>query len=132
EATGDGSADPVQLRKALEWELSLDCRDLRSHAWYHGAIPRGRAEEIVRELGQFLVRDCTSQPGNYVLTCRTPTAPLHFVISKVRSFHALDVFGTYSHVLPHITISSTRSSLCQTDNIHSQNAPVPYYPLSNQ
>ncbi|KAL1123791.1 hypothetical protein AAG570_001564 [Ranatra chinensis] len=83
EATGDGSADPVQLRKALEWELSLDCRDLRSHAWYHGAIPRGRAEEIVRELGQFLVRDCTSQPGNYVLTCRTPTAPLHFVISKV-------------------------------------------------
>lgn len=73
----------VELKKALEWELSLDSRDLRSHAWYHGAIPRSRAEEIVREEGGFLVRDCTSQPGNYVLTCRTKTQVLHFVINKV-------------------------------------------------
>ena len=73
----------AEQKKALEMELSLDPRDLRSHAWYHGAIPRTRAEEIVSEAGMFLVRDCTSQPGNYVLTCRIPPAPLHFVINKV-------------------------------------------------
>ncbi|XP_073987360.1 breast cancer anti-estrogen resistance protein 3 homolog isoform X2 [Rhodnius prolixus] len=79
--------DPVEggagLKRALEWELSLDSRDLRSHAWYHGAIPRVRAEEIVRQQGEFLVRDCTSQPGNFVLTCRSGGVPLHFVINKV-------------------------------------------------
>ncbi|KAF2902259.1 hypothetical protein ILUMI_03922 [Ignelater luminosus] len=75
--------DAAALKKALEWELSLDARDLRSHAWYHGAIPRARAEDIVREEGGFLVRDCTSQPGNYVLTCRTKQLPLHFVINKI-------------------------------------------------
>lgn len=75
--------DAASLKKALEWELSLDSRDLRSHAWYHGAIPRPRAEDIVREEGGFLVRDCTSQPGNYVLTCRTKLQPLHFVIKKI-------------------------------------------------
>lgn len=71
------------LKKALEWELSLDSRDLRSHAWYHGGIPRQRAEEIVQKDGDFLIRDCASQPGNYVLTCRTKTSVLHFVINKV-------------------------------------------------
>ncbi|XP_022187005.1 SH2 domain-containing protein 3C [Nilaparvata lugens] len=75
--------EPGQLRKALEWELSLDSRDLRSHAWYHGAIPRLRAEQIVARDGDFLVRDCASQPGDYVLTCRTNTQCLHFVINKV-------------------------------------------------
>ncbi|XP_018319625.1 SH2 domain-containing protein 3C isoform X2 [Agrilus planipennis] len=75
--------DTESLKKSLEKELSLDTRDLRSHAWYHGSIPRHRAEEIVNEEGGFLVRDCTSQPGNYVLTCRTKSQVLHFVINKV-------------------------------------------------
>lgn len=71
------------MKKALEWELSLDSRDLRSHAWYYSAIPRQRAEEIVEKDGDFLVRDCVSQPGNYVLTCKSKLAVLHFVINKV-------------------------------------------------
>ncbi|XP_074027114.1 breast cancer anti-estrogen resistance protein 3 homolog isoform X2 [Leptinotarsa decemlineata] len=83
EPMADPSMNAAELKKALEWELSLDSRDLRSHAWYHGAIPRARAEDIVREEGEFLIRDCTSQPGNYVLTCRTKTHPLHFVINKL-------------------------------------------------
>ncbi|XP_061390129.1 uncharacterized protein LOC133325373 [Musca vetustissima] len=73
----------MALKKALEWELSLDSRDLRSHAWYHGPLPRQRAEEIVQREGDFLIRDCTSQPDNYVLTCRTKTSVLHFVINKI-------------------------------------------------
>ena len=81
--TPDTSHETVALKKALEWELSLDSRDLRSHAWYHGPIPRQRAEEIVQREGDFLIRDCVSQPGNYVLTCKTKGPTLHFVINKV-------------------------------------------------
>ena len=76
--------DAFQLKKILEWELSLDARDLRSHAWYHGAISRSKAEQIVGQRdGDFLVRDCTSQPGNYVLSCRNKGQNVHFVINKV-------------------------------------------------
>lgn len=78
--------ESTELKKALEWELSLDSRDLRSHAWYHGPIPRLRAEEIVQKDGDFLIRDCTSQPGNFVLTCFTNGTILHFVINKVSLF----------------------------------------------
>ncbi|KAH8297904.1 hypothetical protein KR018_000506 [Drosophila ironensis] len=75
--------EALALKKALEWELSLDARELRSHAWYHGALPRQRAEEIVQREGDFLVRDCASQPDNYVLTCRSKAAVLHFVLNKL-------------------------------------------------
>lgn len=76
-------ASPEELKKALEWELSLDNNDLRSHAWYHGTIPRPRAEELMSEEGDFLIRDCISRPGDYVLTCRWRCTSLHFVINKV-------------------------------------------------
>lgn len=78
------SQDGIAMKKALEWELALDSRDLRSHAWYHGPIPRQRADEILKFEGDFLVRDCVSQRGNYVLSCKTKTSQtLHFVINKV-------------------------------------------------
>jgi hypothetical protein len=80
------SQDAIALKKALEWELALDSRDLRSHAWYHGPIPRQRAEEFLRSDGDFLVRDCVSQPGNYVLSCKAKGQILHFVINKVKYF----------------------------------------------
>ncbi|CAL4082942.1 unnamed protein product, partial [Meganyctiphanes norvegica] len=80
--TGEVSADAEELRKLLEWELSLDAGDLRSHAWYHGTIPRVRAEEVVTINGGFLIRDCISQPGDYVLTCHWLGQTLHFVIQK--------------------------------------------------
>ncbi|XP_057328021.1 breast cancer anti-estrogen resistance protein 3 homolog isoform X1 [Microplitis mediator] len=75
------------IHKLLERELRLlDPRDLRSHAWYHGSTLRGGrkgAEAEVPNDGDFLVRDCASQPGNYVLTVRWKSQPLHFVINRV-------------------------------------------------
>jgi len=77
--------EAIALKRALEWELSLDTRELRSYAWYHGALPRQRAEDIVEREGDFLVRDCASQRDNYVLSCRSKAAVLHFVLNKVSS-----------------------------------------------
>lgn len=92
------AGDPTALRRLLEWELSLDSQDLRSHAWYHGAIPRHRAEEIVDRHGDFLVRDCASQPGNFVLTCRSNGASLHFVINKVGDDARVHGHGSASNI----------------------------------
>lgn len=76
-------ATAEELKRALEKELSLDSSDLRSHAWYHGTILRQRAEELVIQNGCFLVRDCISQPGDFVITCKWNNVPLHFIIKKV-------------------------------------------------
>ncbi|KAG8183661.1 hypothetical protein JTE90_010136 [Oedothorax gibbosus] len=76
-------ATAEDLKRALEKELSLDSSDLRSYAWYHGTILRQRAEELVSQDGDFLVRDCISQPGDFVITCKWKQMPLHFIIKKV-------------------------------------------------
>ncbi|XP_063848304.1 breast cancer anti-estrogen resistance protein 3 homolog isoform X7 [Scylla paramamosain] len=76
------AAEAGELKRLLEWELSQDASELSSHAWYHGTIPRARAEEVVLRNGAFLIRDCISQPGDFVLTCHWSGQTLHFVIQK--------------------------------------------------
>lgn len=70
-------------KKALIWELSLSSDDVRSHGWYHGMIPRSRAEELLQKNGDFLVRERTSKPDDFVLSCRWRDGFLHFVMNKV-------------------------------------------------
>ncbi|XP_057212794.1 breast cancer anti-estrogen resistance protein 3 isoform X2 [Triplophysa rosa] len=73
---------PEKLRKELEEELKLSSEEPRSHAWYHGAIPRQVAENLVQRDGDFLIRDSLSSPGNYVLTCQWKNTAQHFKINK--------------------------------------------------
>ncbi|XP_030061994.1 breast cancer anti-estrogen resistance protein 3 isoform X2 [Microcaecilia unicolor] len=73
---------PEKLKKELEEELKLSSEDLRSHAWYHGCIPRQVSESLVQRDGDFLIRDSLSSPGNFVLTCQWKNAPHHFKINK--------------------------------------------------
>ncbi|XP_078082462.1 SH2 domain-containing protein 3C-like isoform X2 [Mustelus asterias] len=76
-------SSPEKLHKELEEELKLSSTDLRSHAWYHGRIPREVSENLVQKNGEFLIRDSLTCVGDYVLTCRWRNEPLHFKINKV-------------------------------------------------
>uniref|UniRef100_A0A8C0GKL4 BCAR3 adaptor protein, NSP family member n=1 Tax=Chelonoidis abingdonii TaxID=106734 RepID=A0A8C0GKL4_CHEAB len=73
---------PEKLKKELEEELQLSSEDLRSHAWYHGRIPRQVAESLVQRDGDFLIRDSLSSPGNFVLTCQWKNISQHFKIHR--------------------------------------------------
>ncbi|XP_058515242.1 breast cancer anti-estrogen resistance protein 3 isoform X1 [Ochotona princeps] len=73
---------PERLKKELEEELLLSSEDLRSHAWYHGRIPRQVSEHLVQRDGDFLVRDSLSSPGNFVLTCQWKNLAQHFKITR--------------------------------------------------
>ncbi|XP_035197625.1 SH2 domain-containing protein 3C isoform X1 [Oxyura jamaicensis] len=75
-------SSPEKLHKELEEELKLSSTDLRSHAWYHGRIPREVSESLVQRNGDFLIRDSLTSLGDYVLTCRWRNEPLHFKINK--------------------------------------------------
>ncbi|XP_069465229.1 SH2 domain-containing protein 3C isoform X2 [Ambystoma mexicanum] len=76
-------SSPEKLHKELEEELKLSSTDLRSHAWYHGRIPREVSESLVQRNGDFLIRDSLTSLGDYVLSCRWKNEPLHFKINKV-------------------------------------------------
>ncbi|XP_069093061.1 SH2 domain-containing protein 3C isoform X3 [Pleurodeles waltl] len=76
-------SSPEKLQKELEEELKLSSTDLRSHAWYHGRIPREVSESLVQRNGDFLIRDSLTSLGDYVLSCRWKNEVLHFKINKV-------------------------------------------------
>ncbi|XP_038141265.1 breast cancer anti-estrogen resistance protein 3 homolog isoform X2 [Cyprinodon tularosa] len=71
------------LKKELEEELKLSSEDVRSHAWYHGPLTREASESLFERDGDFLVRDSSSSPGDYVLSCLWKNSPQHFKIIKV-------------------------------------------------
>ncbi|KAM7394561.1 hypothetical protein PAMP_021352 [Pampus punctatissimus] len=78
-----GRREMDSLKKELEEELKLSTDDLRSHAWYHGQLSREAAESLFERDGDFLVRDSSSAPGDYVLSCFWKNEPMHFKIIRV-------------------------------------------------
>lgn len=78
-----GLKDMDSLKKELEEELKLSTDDLRSHAWYHGQLAREGAEQLLCSDGDFLVRDSSSCPGDYVLSCMWKNQHVHFKIIRV-------------------------------------------------
>ncbi|XP_048245924.1 breast cancer anti-estrogen resistance protein 3 homolog isoform X2 [Haliotis rufescens] len=74
---------PEKLRQDLQKELNADPSELKSKSWYHGNISRQRADALVAGDGDFLVRDCISRPGDFVLTCCWKSVPLHFMINAL-------------------------------------------------
>lgn len=87
-------SSPEKLHKELEEELKLSSTDLRSHAWYHGRIPREVSETLVQRNGDFLIRDSLTSLGDYVLTCRWHNQTLHFKINKV----VVKAGESYTHI----------------------------------
>ncbi|KAK7929272.1 hypothetical protein WMY93_005667 [Mugilogobius chulae] len=71
------------LKKELEEELKLSTEDVRSHAWFHGPLSREASEALLERDGDFLVRESSSSPGDYVLSCSWKNDPMHFKIIRV-------------------------------------------------
>uniref|UniRef100_A0A7N6BX01 SH2 domain containing 3A n=1 Tax=Anabas testudineus TaxID=64144 RepID=A0A7N6BX01_ANATE len=97
------------LKKELEEELKLSNDDLRSHSWYHGPTSREGAESLLEKNGDFLVRDSSSAPGNYVLSCWWKNGPMHFKIIRV-------VLRPKQVILTFLSISSSAGGEKRTDS----------------
>ena len=54
---------------------------LHQRMYFHGAISRIEAEALLDKEGQFLVRESSKQPGQYVLTGMAEGRPCHFLLT---------------------------------------------------
>ncbi|XP_066887525.1 tyrosine-protein kinase Fer isoform X3 [Kogia breviceps] len=58
-------------------------KPLAEQDWYHGAIPRIEAQDLLKQQGDFLVRESHGKPGEYVLSVFSDGLRRHFIIQFV-------------------------------------------------
>lgn len=58
-------------------------KPLAEQDWYHGAIPRIESQELLKQQGDFLVRESHGKPGEYVLSVFSDGQRRHFIIQFV-------------------------------------------------
>ncbi|NP_001373512.1 SH2 domain-containing protein 3A isoform 2 [Homo sapiens] len=64
-------------------QVPQDGEDLAGQPWYHGLLSRQKAEALLQQNGDFLVRASGSRGGNPVISCRWRGSALHFEVFRV-------------------------------------------------
>uniref|UniRef100_A0A8D0DMD3 SHC-transforming protein 1 n=1 Tax=Salvator merianae TaxID=96440 RepID=A0A8D0DMD3_SALMN len=103
---------PAQLVASMEEQL-------RREPWYHGRMSRKEAEKLLQANGDFLVRESTTTPGQYVLTGLQGGQPKHLLLvdpegvvrTKDHHFESVSHLISY-HMDNRLPIISAGSELC--------------------
>lgn len=92
---------------------------LRRELWFHGKASRKEAEKLLQGNGDFLVRESTTTPGQYVLTGLQGGHPKHLLLvdpegvvrTKDHRFESVSHLISY-HMDNHLPIISAGSEVC--------------------
>lgn len=78
-------------------------RPLAEQDWYHGAVPRIEAQELLKQQGDFLVRESHGKPGEYVLSVYSEGQRRHFIIQYTDNQYRFEGTGfpTIPQLLEH-------------------------------
>ncbi|XP_069506316.1 SHC-transforming protein 1 isoform X1 [Ambystoma mexicanum] len=102
---------PAQAVASMEEQLKCE-------PWYHGKMSRKDAEKLLRGNGDFLVRESTTTPGQYVLTGLQNSQPKHLLLvdpegvvrTKDHRFESVSHLISY-HMDNHLPIISAGSEM---------------------
>ncbi|KAB0396304.1 hypothetical protein E2I00_015539, partial [Balaenoptera physalus] len=100
-------------------QLVTMAEQLRGEPWFHGKLSRREAEALLQLNGDFLVRESTTTPGQYVLTGLQSGQPKHLLLvdpegvvrTKDHRFESVSHLISY-HMDNHLPIISAGSELC--------------------
>ncbi|XP_032130776.1 tyrosine-protein kinase Fer isoform X1 [Sapajus apella] len=73
--------------------ICISEKPLAEQDWYHGAIPRIEAQELLKQQGDFLVRESHGKPGEYVLSVYSDGQRRHFIIQYVDNMYRFEGTG---------------------------------------
>ncbi|KAF2978608.1 hypothetical protein EK904_008622 [Melospiza melodia maxima] len=114
----DGAAQTPNHLGATLVVASME-EQLRREPWYHGKMSRKEAEKLLKVNGDFLVRESTTTPGQYVLTGLQGGQPKHLLLvdpegvvrTKDHRFESVSHLISY-HMDNHLPIISAGSEMC--------------------
>ncbi|XP_053152718.1 tyrosine-protein kinase Fer isoform X2 [Hemicordylus capensis] len=82
--------------------ISTSEKPLSEQDWYHGAIPRIEAQELLNHQGDFLVRESHGKPGEYVLSVFSDGQRRHFIIQYAHADNQYRFEGTGFSTIPQL------------------------------
>ncbi|XP_054345903.1 tyrosine-protein kinase Fer isoform X2 [Pongo pygmaeus] len=85
--------DARSVTSMLSDMISISEKPLAEQDWYHGAIPRIEAQELLKKQGDFLVRESHGKPGEYVLSVYSDGQRRHFIIQYVDNMYRFEGTG---------------------------------------
>ncbi|XP_063094186.1 tyrosine-protein kinase Fer isoform X9 [Cavia porcellus] len=77
------SPESASISASYSEVIVVSQKSLAEHDWYHGAIPRIEAQELLKQQGDFLVRERHGKPGEYVLSVYSDGQRRHFIMQYV-------------------------------------------------
>ncbi|KAI5620510.1 SHC-transforming protein 1 isoform X1, partial [Silurus asotus] len=94
-------------------------QQLQSEPWFHGPLSRKKAEKLLSKDGDFLVRESSTTPGQYVLTGQQGGQPKHLLLvdpegvvrTKDHRFESVSHLISY-HMDNRLPIVSAGSEVC--------------------
>ncbi|XP_048667520.1 tyrosine-protein kinase Fer isoform X2 [Marmota marmota marmota] len=85
--------DARSVTSMLSDVISISEKPLAEQDWYHGAIPRIEAQDLLKQQGDFLVRESHGKPGEYVLSVYSDGQRRHFIIQFVDNLYRFEGTG---------------------------------------
>ncbi|EDL23013.1 mCG14526 [Mus musculus] len=107
------------LRVPSPLQSMFMAEQLQGEPWFHGKLSRREAKALLQLNGDFLVRESTTTPGQYVLTDLQSGQPKHLLLvdpegvvrTKDHCFESVSHLISY-HMDNHLPIISAGSELC--------------------
>ncbi|XP_069074478.1 SHC-transforming protein 1 isoform X3 [Pleurodeles waltl] len=109
--------DALRVPPVAQSMASME-EQLKCEPWYHGKMSRKDAEKLLKGNGDFLVRESTTTPGQYVLTGLQNSQPKHLLLvdpegvvrTKDHRFESVSHLISY-HMDNHLPIISAGSEM---------------------
>ena len=71
------------INQTIRQSIAIDSSiPIQEQSFYHGSIQRDEAEKLLRNEGDFLMRQSTRQPYDMVLSSFNAGLPRHFMLAK--------------------------------------------------
>ncbi|XP_063094179.1 tyrosine-protein kinase Fer isoform X4 [Cavia porcellus] len=84
------SPESASISASYSEVIVVSQKSLAEHDWYHGAIPRIEAQELLKQQGDFLVRERHGKPGEYVLSVYSDGQRRHFIMQYVDNLYRFE------------------------------------------
>lgn len=112
-----GTPSPEPTRSVDNASPADSGNELFAKDWFHGLMSRHDAENLLVRDGDFLVRESTTNPGQYVLTGLQNGYPKHLLLIDPAGVVSVawEIFSKISGPV-NIHIPTARSTLCQGQN----------------